>query len=59
MGAYLKARGIPEHDARNMLIEAYLRDALEEIRMESVAEAFGAKITDWLAERAKREDAAR
>lgn len=56
---YLKARGIPEHDARNMLIEAYLRDALEEIRIESVAEAFGAKITDWLAERAKREDAAR
>ena len=55
---YLKARGIAEHDARNMLIEAYLRDALEEIRMESVAEAFGAKITDWLAERAKREDAA-
>jgi len=55
---YLKARGIAEHDARNMLIEAYLRDALEEIRMDSVAQAFGAKITDWLVERAKREDAA-
>lgn len=56
---YLKARGIAEHDARNMLIEAYLRDALEEIRVDAVAQAFGVKITDWLAERAKREDAAR
>ena len=55
---YLRARGISEHDARNMLIEAYLRDALGEIRVDAVAEAFGAKITAWLAERALREDAA-
>ena len=55
---YLKARGISEHDARNMLIEAYLRDALGEIRVDAVAEAFGAKITAWLTERALREDAA-
>jgi Fe-S cluster assembly protein SufD len=55
---YLKARGISEHDARNMLIEAYLRDALDEIRVDKVARAFGEKISDWLAERIAREDAA-
>ncbi|WP_420404590.1 Fe-S cluster assembly protein SufD [Nisaea sp.] len=55
---YLKARGINEHDARNMLIEAYLRDALDEIRVDKVALAFGDKISDWLAERIRREEAA-
>lgn len=55
---YLKARGISEHDARNMLIEAYLRDALDEIRIDKVAEAFGAKISVWLADRIARGEAA-
>ncbi|UUX50568.1 Fe-S cluster assembly protein SufD [Nisaea acidiphila] len=55
---YLKARGINEHDARNMLIEAYLRDALDEIRVDKVALAFGEKISGWLAARIAREEAA-
>ena len=35
---YLKSRGITEDDAKNMLIEAFLIDALEQVRHDTLAE---------------------
>jgi Fe-S cluster assembly protein SufD len=45
---YLRARGIGIEEARNLLIEAFLLEAVDEIRDETVRRAFGARVRDWL-----------
>ena len=44
---YLKSRGISEADARDMLIDAFLVDTLEEIEDASFAEFMAAQISGW------------
>ena len=46
---YLKSRGIAEADARNMLIDAFLVDTLEEIEDADFAAFMCAQITNWSA----------
>jgi Fe-S cluster assembly protein SufD len=48
---YLRSRGIGERAARAMLVEAFLRDALEEIADEAIRDEFGAAVELWLAGR--------
>lgn len=45
---YLRSRGIPEALARNMLVQSFLGDALEEISDETVREAFLDRVVHWL-----------
>ncbi len=47
---YLRARGIPEAEARALLVEAFIRDVLEEIRVDPVRDEFTALVSDWLAD---------
>ena len=53
---YLLSRGIGRDDARRMLIEAFLSEAIEEIPHEQVAEDFTTHVRQWLA---RNVDAAR
>ena len=46
---YLKSRGIAEADARNMLIDAFLVDTLEEIEDADFAAFMCAQIANWSA----------
>lgn len=45
---YLRSRGIPEALARNMLVQSFLGDALEEITDETVRSALSDRIVRWL-----------
>ncbi len=45
---YLRARGIPEKEARTLLVLAFLAEAVEEIGDEAVIEAFEGRIRAWL-----------
>jgi Fe-S cluster assembly protein SufD len=45
---YLRSRGIPEAEARRMLIEAFLVEAVEGIENEPVRVAFGRIVARWL-----------
>ncbi len=45
---YLRSRGIPEALARNMLVQSFLGDALEEISDENVREVFLDRVVHWL-----------
>jgi len=45
---YLRARGIDRESARNLLIAAFLADAIEEVRIETVRDAFQSMVTGWL-----------
>lgn len=45
---YLKSRGIPEAEARMMLIYSFLNDAVEKIPSEDVREIFQQRIRQWL-----------
>ena len=47
---YLKSRGISEEEAKNMLIEAFLLDALEQVRDEALAEILSHAVHGWMAE---------
>ncbi|MBO6785184.1 MAG: Fe-S cluster assembly protein SufD, partial [Alphaproteobacteria bacterium] len=46
---YLLSRGIPRTQARRMLIEAFLAEAIEEIPVPQVAEDFTTHLRQWLA----------
>ncbi len=46
---YLRSRGIPEVTARELLIEAFLGEALDEISNEEVRELLRGKVGHWLA----------
>jgi Fe-S cluster assembly protein SufD len=48
---YLRSRGIDERAARAMLVEAFLREALEEVADEAVRDEFEAAVGLWLAAR--------
>jgi Fe-S cluster assembly protein SufD len=45
---YLRSRGIPEALARNMLVQSFLGDALDEISNETVRKAFLDRVVHWL-----------
>ncbi|MBC8337302.1 MAG: Fe-S cluster assembly protein SufD [Rhodospirillales bacterium] len=45
---YLRSRGIPEALARNLLVQSFLGEALEEIADENIREAFTNKVLHWL-----------
>lgn len=45
---YLLSRGISPETARRMLIEAFVSEALSEIRLGAVAEDFSAHVRNWL-----------
>jgi FeS assembly protein SufD len=45
---YLEARGIPEPEARALLIQAFVGEALERIEDEGLREAFAAASSEWL-----------
>jgi Fe-S cluster assembly protein SufD len=44
---YLKSRGIDTEQARNMLIDAFLLDTLEEVSIPAFADYLQRRITDW------------
>jgi len=46
---YLRARGIPEKEARTMLILAFLSEAIEEFDEDSITETLEERVRDWLA----------
>ena len=45
---YLRSRGIPEALARNMLVQSFLGDALDNISDETVRETFRDRVLHWL-----------
>ena len=45
---YLEARGIPEAQARALLIQAFVGEALEKVEDEALREALGHASADWL-----------
>lgn len=45
---YLRARGIGEKEARSLLVEAFVQDALEEVRVDAVREEFAALVRTWM-----------
>lgn len=45
---YLRSRGIPEALARNLLIQSFIAEALEEISDERVREAMANQVIHWL-----------
>jgi Fe-S cluster assembly protein SufD len=48
---YLRSRGVPERDAKDLLTLSFLREALEEIADESLAEDLNRRLEGWLARR--------
>ncbi|HLG86915.1 MAG TPA: Fe-S cluster assembly protein SufD [Alphaproteobacteria bacterium] len=48
---YLRSRGVPEREARALLIQGFIDGALDEIDHEGVRETFKAAAAGWLAKR--------
>jgi Fe-S cluster assembly protein SufD len=46
---YLRARGIPEDEAKTLLVLAFLSEAIEEYGEDNVTEGLEARVRDWLA----------
>lgn len=46
---YLRARGIPEAEAKTLLVLAFLSEAIEEYGEDDVTEGLEARVRDWLA----------
>ncbi|WP_422376276.1 SufB/SufD family protein [Roseibium sp.] len=46
---YLRARGIPEDEAKTLLVLAFLSEAIEEYGEDDVTEGLEARVRDWLA----------
>jgi FeS assembly protein SufD len=51
---YLEARGIPEDEARALLIQAFIGEALERIEHEDLREALITSSAEWLGARAEQ-----
>ena len=51
---FLRARGIPEAEARALLIQGFIGGALDEIDRTAVREAFGTAATHWLQSRSEK-----
>jgi FeS assembly protein SufD len=45
---YLEARGIPESEARSLLIQAFVGEAFEQVDNEALRDAFAAAAAKWL-----------
>jgi Fe-S cluster assembly protein SufD len=45
---YLRARGIPEQEARNMLLRAFLREAVDGIKSEALRDTVWQSVEDAL-----------
>lgn len=45
---YLEARGIPEEEARALLIQAFVGEAFESVENEALRDAFAAASAEWL-----------
>ncbi|APY12930.1 Fe-S cluster assembly protein SufD [Brucella sp. 10RB9214] len=46
---YLMARGIPENEARGLLIKAFIAEIIEELEDETLVEALEGVLSNWLA----------
>ncbi len=55
---YLRSRGIPEPQAKALLVEAFVAQALEDVPFEPAREALSAHVSAWLAENSARIGAA-
>ena len=51
---YLRSRGVPEADATDLLVLAFLAEALEEIENEALSEGIYERLEGWLARHASR-----
>ncbi|MGE0611214.1 MAG: SufD family Fe-S cluster assembly protein, partial [Hyphomicrobiales bacterium] len=49
---YLRARGIPDKEARVLLVLAFAGEAIERVENEALREALGAFTAEWLGNRA-------
>ncbi len=47
---YLMARGIPEKEARGLLVKAFLAEVIEELEDEALVEPLEARLDQWFAE---------
>ncbi|MBC8131188.1 MAG: Fe-S cluster assembly protein SufD [Rhizobiaceae bacterium] len=45
---YLMSRGIPEREARGLLVKAFVKEVVEELEHEAAIEALEARIDSWL-----------
>ncbi|MBI1216230.1 MAG: Fe-S cluster assembly protein SufD [Alphaproteobacteria bacterium] len=50
---YLRSRGIPVDDAKDMLVESFLNENLEKVSCEPVRDLYRAQVSAWLAGRRK------
>jgi Fe-S cluster assembly protein SufD len=50
---YLRARGIPEDEAKALLAEAFIAGALEQVTHEALREIYRGRISTWLSERSR------
>ena len=48
---YLRSRGVPLHEAQDLLVLAFLAEAIEEIEREEIAEDIRARLEGWLTRR--------
>ncbi len=48
---YLQSRGVPLKQAQDLLVLAFLAEALEEVESEELSEAIRARLEDWLSRR--------
>ncbi len=46
---YLRSRGVPEEEAKGLLVLSFLADAIDEIEDEALKEDIVARLEDWLA----------
>jgi Fe-S cluster assembly protein SufD len=49
---YLMARGIPESEARGLLVKAFVAELIEELEDEALVEALESRLSDWLGKNA-------
>ncbi len=48
---YLTSRGVPRKEAQDMLVLAFLAEAIEEVDDEAIAEVMTGRLSDWMARR--------
>jgi Fe-S cluster assembly protein SufD len=46
---YLMARGVPENEARGLLIKAFIAEIIEELEDETLVDALESVLSNWLA----------
>lgn len=49
---YLRSRGVPEAEAKDMMVIAFVDEAIQEIEDDALADVIRSRIADWLARRA-------